>query len=78
MTGEIQLKDVHFSYPNRPEVEVLKGVSMSVKPGQTAAIVGMSGCGKSTIVSLIQRYYDPSRGEVVSGWNNIHISGGLK
>ncbi|BFZ23923.1 hypothetical protein BsWGS_26962 [Bradybaena similaris] len=64
ISGDIQLKDVQFSYPTRPEVEILKGVNLHVKPGQTAALVGMSGCGKSTVVSLIQRYYDPTGGAI--------------
>jgi ABC-type multidrug transport system fused ATPase/permease subunit len=63
-SGEVELKNVHFSYPTRPDVEVLKGISIHVRPGQTVALVGMSGCGKSTIISLIQRYYDPSHGSV--------------
>ncbi|CAL1527237.1 unnamed protein product [Lymnaea stagnalis] len=65
ISGEIQLKNVHFSYPTRPDVEVLKGVNIEVKPGQTAALVGMSGCGKSTVVSLVQRYYDPTEGAIL-------------
>ncbi len=51
---------MHFSYPTRPEVEVLKGLNVSVQQGQTLALVGPSGCGKSTVVSLIERFYDPS------------------
>ncbi|KAI8796008.1 multidrug resistance protein 3 [Biomphalaria glabrata] len=65
ISGEIKLDNVHFHYPTRPDVHVLKGVSMHVRPGQTAALVGMSGCGKSTIVSLVQRYYDPSEGAIL-------------
>ena len=49
-----------FSYSTRPEVEVLKGLNVSVQQGQTLALVGPSGCGKSTVVSLIERFYDPS------------------
>ena len=51
---------MHFSYPARPEVKVLKGLNVSVQQGQTLALVGPSGCGKSTVVSLIERFYDPS------------------
>ena len=51
---------MHFSYPTRPEAEVLKGLNVSVQQGKTLALVGPSGCGKSTVVSLIERFYDPS------------------
>lgn len=47
---------MRFSYPQRPQVEILKGLNFSVHPGQTLALVGPSGCGKSTVVSLIERY----------------------
>ncbi|GFN90381.1 multidrug resistance protein 1-like, partial [Plakobranchus ocellatus] len=60
----VNLHNVFFSYPNRPEVTVLKGVDISIKAGQTVALVGQSGCGKSTIVSLLQRYYDPHQGSI--------------
>lgn len=66
MDGLIQFKDVNFCYPTRPEVKVLKGVNMKVEPGQTVALVGQSGCGKSTVISLLQRFYDPESGEIVS------------
>ena len=59
------MRDVHFSYPNRPTVKVLDGLSISVLPGQTLAIVGASGCGKSTVMSLIERFYDPQSGNIV-------------
>ena len=58
------MKDVHFHYSSRPEVQVLQGLSVSVKPGQTLALVGPSGCGKSTVVSLIERFYDPLSGSL--------------
>ncbi|CAG2221418.1 ABCB1 [Mytilus edulis] len=63
--GLIQFKDVNFCYPTRPEVKVLKGVNMKVEPGQTVALVGQSGCGKSTVISLLQRFYDPESGEIM-------------
>ncbi|XP_071520197.1 ATP-dependent translocase ABCB1-like [Panulirus ornatus] len=63
--GTIEFKDVQFNYPSRPNVEVLKGVSLRVDPGQTVALVGSSGCGKSTCIQLIQRFYDPLAGSVL-------------
>ena len=62
--GFIEFKEVHFTYPARPEVEVLKGVSFSCSPGQTIAIVGASGSGKSTIVQLLERYYERKEGDI--------------
>ncbi|XP_026736582.1 multidrug resistance protein 1B-like isoform X2 [Trichoplusia ni] len=62
--GSIELKNVVFQYPSRSNVPVLKGVSLSVKRGQSVALVGHSGCGKSTIIQLISRYYDVSSGSV--------------
>ena len=57
-TGKIVFKDVRFSYPARPDVEVLKGISFALHPGTVTALVGPSGQGKSTVVSLIERFYD--------------------
>lgn len=54
-----------FSYPARPTVRVLNGVTLSVNPGEVVALVGMSGSGKSSIVKLIERFYVPSAGEVL-------------
>ncbi|KAJ8737704.1 hypothetical protein PYW08_000299 [Mythimna loreyi] len=62
--GEITLEDVHFSYPSRPEVKVLNGFSINIKPGECVALVGSSGCGKTTILQLLQRLYDPHTGSV--------------
>lgn len=57
--GEVIFDNVWFSYPSRPDVQVLKGLSLHVQKGQKFALVGASGGGKSTIVNLIQRFYDP-------------------
>ena len=54
-----------FSYPTRKSVKVLRNLNVDVDPGQTLALVGSSGCGKSTTVQLIQRFYDPDSGSVV-------------
>lgn len=62
--GELTFRNVEFNYPSRPEVQVLKGLNLKVEPGKTIALVGHSGCGKSTILQLLQRFYDPLKGEV--------------
>ncbi|KAL4576358.1 hypothetical protein LXL04_012450 [Taraxacum kok-saghyz] len=63
--GSIELKSVDFSYPTRPEILVLSNFSLKVTGGQTVAVVGVSGSGKSTIISLIERFYDPVAGQVM-------------
>ncbi|XP_007494388.2 bile salt export pump isoform X1 [Monodelphis domestica] len=63
--GSIDFVDCKFTYPSRPSVQVLNGFSVSVKPGQTLALVGSSGCGKSTCVQLLERFYDPNKGQVI-------------
>ncbi|THG99670.1 hypothetical protein EW026_g2717 [Hermanssonia centrifuga] len=62
--GEITLEDVRFNYPSRPNVPILKGLSISFPAGTTGALVGASGSGKSTIISLVERFYDPLSGSV--------------
>ncbi|KAL2524305.1 ABC transporter B family member 9 [Abeliophyllum distichum] len=62
--GEIELKDVYFRYPARPEVQIFAGFSLYIPSGKTAALVGQSGSGKSTVISLLERFYDPEAGEV--------------
>ena len=64
-TGNVQMSNVYFRYPSRPEVAVLRGLNLNVEVGKTLALVGSSGCGKSTTVSLVERFYDTLRGEVV-------------
>ena len=65
LKGQIELKDVRFSYPQRPEQPVLKGVSFEAQPGQFIALVGASGSGKSTVMALLERFYDPTSGSVL-------------
>ena len=64
MKGTLSLKDVRFTYPARPDIEVLQEMNLELQPGKTLALVGPSGCGKSTVVSLIERFYDPSAGSL--------------
>ncbi|KAJ8552709.1 hypothetical protein K7X08_020102 [Anisodus acutangulus] len=63
-TGDICLEDVDFSYPVRPDVEILRGLSLNLKCGTVTALVGPSGAGKSTIVQLLARFYEPTRGRI--------------
>lgn len=63
--SSVQLRDVHFSYPARPDIEVLKGLSVDIQPGKFCALVGPSGAGKSTIISLIERLYSVSSGSIL-------------
>ncbi|KAF8627411.1 hypothetical protein AX17_006226 [Amanita inopinata Kibby_2008] len=63
--GHIKFKDVHFRYPTRPDVRVLRDLSLEVQPGTYIALVGASGCGKSTVIQLVERFYDPLSGEVL-------------
>ncbi|KAJ2158813.1 hypothetical protein GGF46_003504 [Coemansia sp. RSA 552] len=62
--GDIELADVDFRYPTRPDVQVLQGLNIRVEAGQRVALVGESGCGKSTMISLLERFYDPEQGTV--------------
>ncbi|KAM5579612.1 ABC transporter B family member 19-like [Rosa sericea] len=64
---DIHFKMVTFAYPSRPEVTVLSEFSLKVKGGSTVALVGGSGSGKSTVIWLIQRFYDPTQGKVMMG-----------
>ncbi len=69
-SGEIEFKNVSFNYPTRPDFVVLKDVSFKANIGQTVALVGSSGSGKSTIASMISRFYDPINGEIIIDGKN--------
>ncbi|KAL3754337.1 hypothetical protein ACJRO7_001554 [Eucalyptus globulus] len=69
--GDIELRDVYFSYPARPDEQIFNGFSLSIPSGTTAALVGQSGSGKSTVISLIERFYDPHAGEVLIDGINL-------
>lgn len=73
ISGSVELRDVHFNYPTRPDVKVLRGLCLKVEPGQVVALVGSSGCGKSTVVQLIERFYDAFSGQVVRELFDIDI-----
>lgn len=69
--GSIEFRDVHFSYPTRPKQPVLRGLRITVKPGQYVALVGASGCGKSTAIALLERFYDALAGGVYVDGNEV-------
>jgi ATP-binding cassette subfamily B (MDR/TAP) protein 1 len=64
MEGNVRFENVDFVYPSREEVKVMDGFNLQINRGQTVALCGQSGCGKSTSVQLLQRFYDPVAGKV--------------
>jgi ATP-binding cassette subfamily B (MDR/TAP) protein 1 len=71
MDGSLELRNICFRYPNRPERVVLNGLSLSVQTGQYIGLVGASGCGKSTIISLLERFFDPEAGQILVDGKDI-------
>eukprot|EP00475_Leptophrys_vorax_P021218 TRINITY_DN2894_c1_g1_i1.p1 TRINITY_DN2894_c1_g1~~TRINITY_DN2894_c1_g1_i1.p1 ORF type:complete len:1196 (-),score=184.34 TRINITY_DN2894_c1_g1_i1:1134-4307(-) len=69
--GDIELKNVRFAYPARPDVTIFEDFSLTISAGSTVAIVGSSGSGKSTVVALIERFYDPQAGAVLLDGHNV-------
>ncbi|VDM74660.1 unnamed protein product [Strongylus vulgaris] len=69
--GALQFRDIHFSYPSRPDVKVLNGISFDVEAGEKVALVGSSGSGKSTLTALLLRFYDPDSGSILLDGDNI-------
>ncbi|CAH1394583.1 unnamed protein product [Nezara viridula] len=70
--GNVEFQDVMFSYPTREKVQVLKRLNLKIEAGKTVALVGDSGCGKSTIVSLLERFYLPNEGKILIDGNDIN------
>ncbi len=62
--GRVELDDVEFQYPSRPDAHALHGFTLAIRPGETVALVGPSGAGKSTVFKLLLRFYDPGRGAI--------------
>lgn len=71
--GNIEFRDVDFSYPSRPDTPILQGFNLKVKSGKMVGLVGGSGSGKSTIISLLERFYDPVRGYILLDGNKLRI-----
>ena len=71
LTGKIEFKNVTFAYPTKPDQKILRNISFVIEPGQSAALVGYSGCGKSTIIQLLERFYDITEGEILLDGVNI-------
>ncbi|KAL5991245.1 hypothetical protein ACLOJK_012152 [Asimina triloba] len=71
LRGEIEFKDVEFTYPSRPDSPVLQGLNLRVLPGKTVGLVGGSGSGKSTTIALLERFYEPTSGDIYLDRKNI-------
>ena len=71
LEGSIKFENIFFNYPSRKDVNILQGLNIEIPKGKTVALVGSSGCGKSTCIQLIQRFYDPISGKVTIDGNDI-------
>ncbi|GAM28104.1 hypothetical protein SAMD00019534_112800 [Acytostelium subglobosum LB1] len=71
LTGEIEFRNVSFAYPSRPDAPVFQDFNLAIKPGQTIGLVGDSGGGKSTVISLLERFYDPLGGQILIDGEDI-------
>lgn len=71
LDGHIQFKDVCFSYPSRPDIIIFDKLCLDIPPGKIIALVGGSGSGKSTVISLIERFYEPLSGQILLDQNDI-------
>ncbi len=71
LEGNIEFHNVLFNYPARPDIKILNSINFKIKSGSTIALVGSSGCGKSTCIQLLQRFYDPTEGAIFIDNNNI-------
>lgn len=69
--GSALFRQIHFRYPTRPKLQILNGLDLEVVEGKTVALVGASGCGKSTVIQLLQRLYDPEQGRIYLGLDEI-------
>ncbi|KAL4926789.1 ABC transporter ATP-binding protein [Aspergillus undulatus] len=67
----VDFRDVKFSYPLRPDASVLNGVNLTIRKGQFVALVGASGCGKSTMIAMLERFYDPTTGNITINSLNL-------
>lgn len=71
ISGNIRFENVFFTYPNRPDITILQGFNLEVRQGETNALVGTSGCGKSTTIALLLRFYDADSGVIYLDGNDI-------